>query len=93
VVPGSRWPSVTARCMSDTSSSHDCNSYEETGIRTPEPLDGGFAKEFPMSILARSKSYLARVLQNEATKRGAAAAGAGIIMSLILEAVWPTQRG
>jgi hypothetical protein len=46
-----------------------------------------------MSLLQRTTHYLSRVARNEATKRGIAAAGAGIILSLISEAVWPTQHG
>ena len=46
-----------------------------------------------MSFLERSKIYFSRVVHNDATKRGIAAAGAGFIMSLIVEAVWPTPLG
>lgn len=45
-----------------------------------------------MSFLERTKTYFTRVVQNDATKRGIAAAGAGLIMSLIVEAVWPTPH-
>ena len=43
-----------------------------------------------MTLLQRGRLYLSRVVHNDATKRGVAAAGAGFIMSLIVEAVWPT---
>lgn len=46
----------------------------------------------PATILDRTKHYFSRVLANDSTKRGVAAAGAGFLMSLILEAAWPTQR-
>ncbi len=35
--------------------------------------------------------YLLRMARNESTKRGLAAAGAGLIMSLLIEA-WPASR-
>jgi hypothetical protein len=46
-----------------------------------------------MSFLERSKLYLSRVVHNDATRRGIAAAGAGFIMAAIVEAVWPTPHG
>lgn len=46
-----------------------------------------------MSFLERTKVYFSRVIRNEATKRGIAAAGAGFVMSIILEAAWPTPPG
>jgi hypothetical protein len=45
-----------------------------------------------MTFVDRTKGYLARVCVNDATKHGIAAAGAGFILSLIVEAVWPSQR-
>lgn len=45
----------------------------------------------PTTFFTRTKSYLSRVAANDSTKRGVAAAGAGFLMSLILEAAWPTQ--
>jgi hypothetical protein len=36
--------------------------------------------------------YFARVVTHESTKRGIAAAGAGVIMSMIIEAAWPSTR-
>jgi hypothetical protein len=42
-------------------------------------------------FLARAGQYLVRVVRNDSTKRGLAAAGAGVIMSLIIEA-WPASR-
>lgn len=44
-----------------------------------------------LQFLARASQYLVRVARNESTKRGLAAAGAGVIMSLIIEA-WPASR-
>lgn len=41
--------------------------------------------------LMRMKEFLSRVARNDSTKRGVAAAGAGFLMSLILEAAWPTR--
>lgn len=46
----------------------------------------------PATFLTRTKIYFSRVLANDSTKRGVAAAGAGFLMSLILEAAWPTPR-
>ena len=43
-----------------------------------------------LTVLDRTKFYFSRVLTNDSTKRGVAAAGAGFLMSLILEAAWPT---
>lgn len=45
-----------------------------------------------MSFVERSKSYFSRVIKSESTKHGVAAAGAGLILSLIVEAVWPSSR-
>lgn len=36
------------------------------------------------------KSYAGRVVRNDAFKRGAAGAAAGIIVAGIIEAAWPT---
>lgn len=46
----------------------------------------------PLTFFGRTRFYFSRVLANDSTKRGVAAAGAGFLMSLILEAAWPTQR-
>lgn len=46
----------------------------------------------PATFFGRTKFYFSRVLSNDSTKRGIAAAGAGFLMSLILEAAWPTPR-
>lgn len=43
------------------------------------------------TLISRAGGYLLRVVRNESTKRGLAAAGAGVIMSLIIEA-WPASR-
>lgn len=45
-----------------------------------------------MSFLATTKSYLSRVVRSDSTKHGVAAAGAGLILSMIVEAVWPSPR-
>ncbi len=45
-----------------------------------------------VTTFGRTKQFLARVITNDSTKRGVAAAGAGFLMSLILEAAWPTPR-
>ncbi len=45
-----------------------------------------------MSFFERTRSYFSRVVKNDATKHGVAAAGAGLILSLIVEAVWPSLR-
>lgn len=44
-----------------------------------------------ITFLSRTKTYLGRVIRAESTKKGVAAAGAGFLMSLILEAAWPTR--
>jgi hypothetical protein len=46
-----------------------------------------------MSFFDRTKVYFSRVVRNEANKRGIAAAGAGFVMALIIEAAWPTPPG
>lgn len=45
----------------------------------------------PITFVTRAGQYILRVARNESTKRGLAAAGAGVIMSLIIEA-WPASR-
>jgi hypothetical protein len=45
-----------------------------------------------ISLLSRSKQYLARVVRNDSTRKGLAAAGAGVIISCILEAVWGSPQ-
>jgi hypothetical protein len=50
----------------------------------------GSLEESAMSFLNRSKSYITRVIKNDATRHGVAAAGAGVVLSLIVEALWPT---
>jgi hypothetical protein len=45
----------------------------------------------PITFISRAGQYILRVARNESTKRGLAAAGAGVIMSLIMEA-WPASR-
>ena len=45
----------------------------------------------PIAFISRAGQYILRVARNESTKRGLAAAGAGVIMSLIIEA-WPASR-
>ena len=37
-------------------------------------------------------SYFKRVLTNDSTKRGVAAAGAGVLVACIIEAFWPSAR-
>ncbi len=44
-----------------------------------------------ITFISRAGQYMLRVARNESTKRGLAAAGAGVIMSLIIEA-WPASR-
>lgn len=47
---------------------------------------------FPTStVLHVGRAYLTRVIRNEATKRGMAAAAAGVLMSMVMEAAWPSQ--
>ena len=41
-----------------------------------------------MSFVERTKSYLLRVAKNDSTKHGIAAAGAGLVISLIAEALF-----
>jgi hypothetical protein len=43
------------------------------------------------TALSTVPSYVDRVLNNEAAKKGLAAAGAGILVALISEALWPTR--
>ena len=45
-----------------------------------------------MSFLERTRGYLGRVIRADATKRGVAGAGAGLILALIMEAVWPSPH-
>lgn len=48
--------------------------------------------KLPNSLaLQTGRAYLARVIRNESTKRGVAAAAAGVLMSMVLEAAWPSQ--
>jgi len=47
--------------------------------------------QIPVTFVLRASQYLLRVARHESTKRGLAAAGAGFIMSMIIEA-WPASR-
>jgi hypothetical protein len=40
-----------------------------------------------MSFTERTVNYFGRVIRNDSTKHGLAAAGAGVILSLIIEAL------
>lgn len=44
------------------------------------------------SFLDRTKGYLTRVIRADATKRGVAGAGAGLIMAMVIEALWPSPH-
>ncbi len=43
--------------------------------------------EFPK----RAAQYLGRVIAHESTKKGAAAAGAGFLLAVVCEALWPSS--
>jgi hypothetical protein len=45
----------------------------------------------PKVVLHNRKAFFMRVLRDDATRRGAAAAGAGVLMALVHEAAWPGQ--
>lgn len=73
------------------------NSPYGPGIRTRDKTTSISKRRIPMetnplTFFGRTRFYFSRVLANDSTKRGVAAAGAGFLMSLILEAAWPTQR-
>jgi hypothetical protein len=38
-----------------------------------------------------SHNFLARVVTNDATKKGLAAAVAGVVVALVCESVWPSR--
>jgi hypothetical protein len=42
------------------------------------------------SIVPHHTAYFRRVLRNDATRKGAAAALAGIVIGLLTEALWPS---
>lgn len=45
-----------------------------------------------MSFIERSRNFLGRVANSQSTRHGLAALGAGIVISLITEAVWPSVQ-
>lgn len=44
------------------------------------------------AILAGTRNYIDRVLTHDAARKGIAAAGAGILVAAITEALWPSSR-
>ena len=56
-----------------------------------ENASKGIRMQLPIRFISRAGQYFLRVVRNDSTKRGLAAAGAGVIMSLIIEA-WPASR-
>ena len=43
------------------------------------------------NIVKPSPNFFSRVWHNEGTKKGLAAAGAGLLIAVISEAVWPSR--
>lgn len=37
------------------------------------------------------RGYVSRVLHNDSTKKGVAAAAAGLLVSCVMEAIWPSE--
>jgi hypothetical protein len=71
-----------------------CNKTQSFGNKNHEARSA--SKGSPMiepaiPFISRAGQYILRVARHESTKRGLAAAGAGVIMSLIIEA-WPASR-
>lgn len=46
----------------------------------------------PPDMMTSAKGFLERVLANEAARKGIAAAGAGVLVAAITEALWPSNR-
>ena len=44
-----------------------------------------------MSDPQQTTTFFSRVIAHDSTKRGIAAAGAGVLIALILEAIWPSS--
>ncbi len=44
------------------------------------------------AIVSTTFSYLDRVIHNDAARKGIAAAGAGLLVAAITEALWPSNR-
>jgi hypothetical protein len=44
----------------------------------------------PSSQPAAAPSFFNRVLNNESTRRGLAGAAAGLLVSVVVEAIWPS---
>lgn len=44
------------------------------------------------AFLDATRTYAERVLANDAAKKGIAAAGAGLLVAVITEALWPSDR-
>ncbi len=67
-------------------------------ITSPIEADGALVSEIKMQnnvSLASpdlvQPSYFARVFQNDATKKGVAAAAAGLLVAVVQEAIWPSK--
>lgn len=43
-------------------------------------------------MIPASTSYVSRVINSDATKKGAAAAIAGVLIAVVTEALWPTNQ-
>ncbi len=43
------------------------------------------------SLAPLSPSFILRVLHNDATRRGLAAAAAGVLVAVVSEALWPSS--
>ena len=66
------------------------NFSVRTGIRISEAHR--LQEVHPMSTEGASGSFFARVFTNDALRKGFAAAIAGAIISVVSEAVWPSNR-
>jgi hypothetical protein len=44
-----------------------------------------------IEIVDKAPKFINRVLRHDSTRRGLAAAGAGVLIAVITEAIWPTR--
>ena len=63
----------------------------ETGLLSPAHFPHALKEMYMPDATNNADSLFNRVLENESAKKGIAAAGAGILIAVISELVWPSS--